>query len=441
MDRSFTRNTLITFGSQIPIFLFNLGISVIISRILLPEGRGIFTLVMLLPSFLIAITNLGIGSSTVFYVGKEKYPPRQVLGNNLLLTLWLSAVSLGIALVIIHFFREQTFPGVDAQHLLLSLLLIPGLMIMGLALYVLLAIQNFVKYNFILVLRTLISFFCVSGLVWGLRYEVNGALLSEIISLSLASLILLSILPKETGGISFRLNRSYIQDSLRYGIKVHIGNVLYFVYRRINFILINLFLNPAMVGLYSLSIGLTERIWLISDAVGTVLFPRISSEKDEKTLKEFTPTVLRTVLGIIILISILLGVIASWLIILVFGVEFAESVRPFRILLIGITAFCGWRILENDIKGRGRPILNTYIIGFSVILHLSLNLLLIPEYGIEGAAWATTFSYLVTLLVGLIVFCKISGNRIGEGLLPNRNDILIYRTLIVKVIRWIRPKG
>jgi len=73
MIGEFTQNALVTIITQTSSFLFGLGTSIIIARILGPEGKGIYSLAILLPSFLVYFSHLGIGHATVFYLGKRKY--------------------------------------------------------------------------------------------------------------------------------------------------------------------------------------------------------------------------------------------------------------------------------------------------------------------------------------------------------------------------------
>ena len=236
---------------------------------------------------------------------------------------------------------------------------------------------------------------------------------------------------QETSGISLKLNKDYFKDSFLYGIKVYLGSILSFLSHRMGMWLINIFLNPLMVGFYSISIGLSEKLWLISDSIGTVLFPKISSENDKVKIKEFTPLVFRNVLFIVTLIAVLLFAIAHWLITLLYSDAFSESTKPFQILLIGAVTISGWKILESDLKGRGRPMLNTYATGISAVLNIILNILWIPKFGILGAAWAATISYTVMLLITLVIYSKISGNRITDLLFLKKSDVVLYRNFVI----------
>ena len=71
--------------------------------------------------------------------------------------------------------------------------------------------------------------------------------------------------------------------------------------------------------------------------------------------------------------------------------------------------------------------LNTYITGASVILNITLNIFWIPKFGILGAAWATSISYAVALLITLIIYRKISGNRIKDIIFIKKSDLKFYQ--------------
>jgi O-antigen/teichoic acid export membrane protein len=438
MAGKFTKNTLITIFTQGLIFAFSLVTSVIVARILGPEKKGIYSLVVLLPIFLVYFTNFGIGQSTVFYLGKRKYPPKEIFGNNIIYTTLLSTFAILIGLVIIFFFSNKLLPSIATKFLFLSLLLIPGKIFFGLILYFLLGFQKIKQYNFILFFRVFLIFLLVGILLWIFHFGITAVIITELLSVIIVCIVLFSMVKKETNGISFKPDRNYFKNSFSYGIKFYLGSIFYFLQSQINILLINFFLNPAMVGFYSLSVGLSSNIWLISDAVGTVLFPKVSSENDKKKMKEFTPLVFRNVLFIIMLIAILLFGLSHWIIALLYSDAYLKSIQPFKILLIGVIASSGWKILENDLNGQGKPMLNTYITGVSLVSNIILSILWIPKFGILGAAWATTISYTVALLMIIIIYAEVSGNKIKDVIFIKKSDLMLYQNLFINFKDKIR---
>jgi len=67
----FSVGTGITAGAQAISLIVGLGTSVILARVLGPEGKGSYTLAMLLPSLIVTFGNLGIGPATVYYVTRN----------------------------------------------------------------------------------------------------------------------------------------------------------------------------------------------------------------------------------------------------------------------------------------------------------------------------------------------------------------------------------
>jgi len=320
---------------------------------------------------------------------------------------------------------------VEKNYLFLALGLIPFNLFYELISSILLGMQEIKKYNAISFLQSFLFLFLVAVLLLGLKFGVTMIIFSQIFSFIIAGIILFFVAKKEIGTFVLKLNKNYIKDAFNYGMKNYLGGVLTFLHYRIDLFLVNLFINPIAVGFYYVAVRLAESIWLISNSAATVLFPKVASETNEKNLKEFTPLVCRNILFITFLIAILLLILSHLIITLLYSEKFLDSIYPFQILLIGTFFIAGWKILASDIAARGKPMLNTYIVGFSVILNIILNILWISKWGIAGAAWATTISYFSLLIITIFIYTKISGNKIKEIIFPQKSDFLFYKNILL----------
>jgi len=439
---SFAVDTLITLITRILQLALSMGTSIIMARVLGPQGKGIYSLAILLPSLLVMLGNLGISQASIFYTGKKKYSPSEILANNIVLSFLLSIVCFLIGLVAILFFRNSLFPGVAKVYLFLALFLIPLQFFLNFVNYLFLGLQRIKEFNFISILQSFIFLILLSIFLLIFKFGVKAAIVSHILSCFIGAVVLFCLAKKiiVIGSFHLYLNKFYFKDAFRYGFKVYLGNIIGFLHYRIDIFLINIFLDPIAVGFYSIATALSEKIWLVSQSAGTVLFPRVSSETDEKRLNNFTSLVCRNVLLITAIGAILLFILGHWIIILLFSEKFLNSVLPFKILLIGAVTMSGWRVLANDLYGRGRPELNIYISLISVLLNIILNILWIPKFGIAGAAWATSISYTFAFVVISIVYSKISGNNIWNVVLPHRSDFYFYKDLVGKIISNILRK-
>ncbi len=164
---------------------------------------------------------------------------------------------------------------------------------------------------------------------------------------------------------------------------------------------------------------------MLSQSVSTVLYPKVASMKNEER-KKFTPIVSRNVLFITVVGACLLFLLSNWLIHLLYGEKYLPSVEPLKILLIGIVAISIERVLANDLLARGKPMINTYITFLALFSNIILNVILIPKYGIIGAAWASSISYSLATIIKILAYCRLSGNSVSDVLLPQRSDINYY---------------
>ncbi|MFA5386573.1 MAG: flippase [Candidatus Paceibacterota bacterium] len=436
----FIKDSFITFNTRILQLVLGLGSSVIIARVLGPGGVGVYSLAILLPAFLTLFTQLGVGSASVFFIGKKKYSLKEIFGTNIIFSVFISIFAILIGLIIISFFNSILFPNIEKEYLFLALSLIPFQLFLNFAVDILLGMQKIKKYNFIQLMHTLIFLFLITIFLLGFHFGIKAAIIAQTISIAIACIILFLTTKKETKGLSFSFNKNLFKDFLSYGSKIYLGNIATFLYTRINMWMINIFLSPLAVGFYSIAVKLSEQIWLISQAGGTILFPRVSSETDGKRLKDFTPLVCRNVLFITFLIALALSFLGHRIIILLYSEEYSASVLPFQILLIGSLAVSGSRILTNDLAGRGRPMINTYIAIITLVVNILLNIILIPQFGIIGVAWATVISYTSMLLLKTVIYSKISNNRIIDIIFIKKTDFKFYKNFLGMIMNKLKNK-
>lgn len=95
-----------------------------------------------------------------------------------------------------------------------------------------------------------------------------------------------------------------------------------------------------------------------------------------------------------------------WLISPVFGEEYAAALPAFLWLLPGIIAGAGARIYSNCIAAAGKPEWNMYSSIGVVTINIVGNILLVPEYGVLGAAWATSVAYCVNAIIKFFMVKK-----------------------------------
>jgi len=436
----FAKDTALTLVARLFGLALALLSSIIIARALGPDGTGVYTLATLFPILILTFANLGLGPATVYHVAQGKYTLKEALGNNTLMSAIIGAVATLVGLVVALLFRGLIFPSVPLAYLTLALMVVPAnLFSQQYVNQILLGARRIKEFNAVSVAHKFLFLLLVSVALVGLGLGVAGAIWASILSSVLLCLALFVWLRRIAGGVRFRLDVAYLRDTLLYGVKAHLGNIIGFLNYRIEVFLLGAFLPASAVGFYSVAVGLVEKLWFVSESASTVLFPTVSAEKDEEERKAFTPLVSRNILLITAIGAIALFFVSRWVVVLLYSEDYRPTVQLFRILLPGIVALSASRVLANDIAGRGKPLLNTYVGGIGLLVQVGLNLAWIPRYGAAGSAWATTIGYGIILAARLWLYMRISGNSLAAVILPRASDWLLYRQLAR--LAWSRVRG
>ena len=183
---SFAKSAIITFLTRVATAIASIVITVIMARTLGPNGQGIYSVAVLFPSLLLIFTGFGLNSSAVYFLGKEKYPSPQIFGTSIIFNSIISIFTALIGLIIVAFFGEVFFPGIEKIYLFLSLPLIPLILFFNLGCQTILGLQKINKYNFISFFQNIIFLISVLVLLLTFHFGVTVTILSQILSYIIA---------------------------------------------------------------------------------------------------------------------------------------------------------------------------------------------------------------------------------------------------------------
>lgn len=149
-------------------------------------------------------------------------------------------------------------------------------------------------------------------------------------------------------------------------------------------------------GFYKAALQLAEYLWIVPIALQLLLLhssATLWSENRTAEITDLSTRITRYSVLLVTLMAIGVAVLADRFVPLYYGNEFSAAVGPLLMLLPGAVGFAIARPLQAISQGSGR--LKTLIIatGAGAGMNLVLNSLLIPVYGMYGAAAATSFSY------------------------------------------------
>jgi len=164
----------------------------------------------------------------------------------------------------------------------------------------------------------------------------------------------------------------------------------------VDVVLIQLFLSSERTGQYKAALVIAEFLWFVPSALDMVFLQSASelwSQDEHGSMTILSARATRYTFLLTSLMCIGVASLAAPLIRVYFGSGFSASVEPLLILLPGALAFAVALPAGTIIQGKGvlRPLV--YANGAAAVLNFALNAILIPMYGITGAAIATSIGY------------------------------------------------
>jgi O-antigen/teichoic acid export membrane protein len=292
-------------------------------------------------------------------------------------------------------------------------------------------LKDFMAFNGITLAQAALPFPLI-GIAIVLGGGVRAAIAATVAAVVLLFVALLVYVRLSTR-ITWRIDFAYLRALGSYGLRIHPANVLGYLGYRLDVFLVDGFKGAAAVGLYGAGVVIAEGLWMPSQAVSTALFPTIAAEETEAARRSITPLAARNTLWLTAIAGAIVLVVAVPLVELLYSSRFSASANVVRILVPGIVLFSAARVVTNDIAARGRPLVNSVVAAASVVCNVALNVVLIPRYGINGAAWASTCSYALLFLATIGVYRSVTGVPLRALVVPTREDGARYARLLKRL--------
>ena len=397
----FSFDVLFLVGGQLIIAVVALISSAFIARQLGVENRGFLVLAMLLPNMLVAFSDFGLGVAGTKFSASKKWLSSTIYATNILFIIIRIIIITIIGISLVYLYSHIIFPDMPAKFLYLGLLMILGLSIQGMILPLFLGLDKALQYSLILLANSVFGL-----LILILAFQITNLtveliiILHSLISLIISIYIVWSI--KKSFNEKPKPSFKYFKEASRFGFGIYISYISQFSSDKMAILILNFFGGAIYVSLHTIAQSLTERLYLISDAVGTILLPKIAEAENNSHL--ITPFIFKITIITISIISITLILLSEWLIVLVYTSEFSGAIDIMKILLVGVVFSSGWNIISNDLNGRGFSKEIAYMNVLLVLISLTLSTLLTSNLGVIGVATGSVIAYAVVLIIGITFF-------------------------------------
>jgi O-antigen/teichoic acid export membrane protein len=210
--------------------------------------------------------------------------------------------------------------------------------------------------------------------------------------------IYLALLAVHREQLGLQFSRPLLREMNRFGIPlVPAALALIVVNFSDRFFLVHL-ASLDEVGLYEIGVRIASAMVLLLTAFRMAWPAFAYSIQDDAEAKRTYAFVLTYLVVVASWLALALGLLAPWLVRLLTQPEFYEGERVVAPLAFGGMAYAAYIVMAIGVGRAKRTQFNWVITGFAAVVNVALNLILIPPYGIMGAAVATVASYVVMFL-------------------------------------------
>jgi O-antigen/teichoic acid export membrane protein len=364
-------------------------------RLLSAADYGRFSYALALTTIVETVMDIGLGQVTVRAVAREKASAdrlfRHVLGLKLV---W---VTIGLALLVI------VTPILRSDPQLIRLCYLMGIS-SAVRSYLLTArglLQGLERFDLeaLVVVSDRLLLLVAGGAALAAGYGLFGLATAFVAARIVMLIAVLCLLRRFLGAIAPAFDRSTWRDLQSAALPLGFFMIALNMYTYIDTVILGVMRSDAETGWYAASYRVYEGLTYVPSMLASVLTPRLSYlfVHERFALR----ALLFRALGGAFALGLVLGGVtllaASPILVTLFGGAYAPGVQPLRILAGGAVFVFGTWILHAAAIATNldRRLLLTTAIGLCA--NVLLNILLIPRWGIGGAAWATVVAEALTV--------------------------------------------
>ena len=400
-----------TFVTRFLVSLLNFFIVIITARYLGASVRGSIALLMLSVTIINIVNNIIGGSALVYLV------PRNNLFR-LLVPSYVWAVFSSIFISLLFYFLKLVELKYLSDLMIISFLSSAG----AIQINVLLGKERVKLNNWISLLQT---FLLLASLIVIVFIAGENSFSSYLFSLYIgfgmtfiiSSLLVIKYIEYSPLGNISDLMKQFI----RFGFQIQLAYVLQLMNYRFSCYLLDNLYGKSEVGIYSIGISVAEAVWLISRSIAMVQYAKISNTQEKHVSRKLSLSLVKLsfVGTLLLLIPFILFPKDGFA--FIFGPAFRNIDEIVLWLSPGIMALAISTVFTHYFSGNGMNKINTIASGIGFVFTMIFCLLLVPKFGIKGAALSASISYTSSLVYLYVKFAKETHFKLKEYM-PNIGD-------------------
>jgi O-antigen/teichoic acid export membrane protein len=393
-ERGLLRSSVIVFAGVTLARFLGFLFSVAAARLLLPAGYGLLAYGLAVVGIAsILVTNAPTGLSR--FLARQ---PGNRAGRDAVFSNWLAVVGLllGISLVL-------SVPiGLFAQ--------LGGWMLVGLAANLVgtavlvtyreaqRGLEQYAAMVVIYVLANILQLVAILALAAAGWRSAPLFLIVYGLSNVMALGIMQTVSPIRLAFVQGTLARERIAEVGNFIRPILVQTAFFAVWFGADLILVQRFVGSSGAGNYAAAKILVNVLYLAPAAIATAIVPRVARMGDHPSGR-YLLRVLALTAAVSVPALAVLALLGPQITMLVFGDKYPQAVVPLPALAVGIVLWGFYLVLESWWVGLGRPKIDAVATAAGMIGTVGIGLVLVPAYGLNGAALAFAAGSAAQLLV------------------------------------------
>ena len=393
--------------------------SVIICRVLGPDGRGMYAAVACVAAIGVQLANFGLHAANTYYVARDRSLLSSLVGNSLAVSVLVGGTSALLTWCVFEAIPSAAPCG--GLLLLLGLVSIPFGLAQLLGQNLLLAVQEVKHFNAVEIAQRLLVLGLVGLLVAGGSLSPTTLLGAGILSTLFVLIWTGTVLGRYLDHWP-RPSRSAFRKCFTYGAKSYLAALFAFLVLRADILMVHVMKGSEQSGQYSVAATLADFLLLLPVVVGSLLFPRLSAQRDRTRQRADALRVVKLLAPAMVLLYAATACVLHPAVLWVFGAPFLPAAEAVLWLMPGLFLLSLNTILMNYFASTGMPLVTVISPALAFLVNVAVNCHLIPSHGIVGAAISSSLSYAIMLAASILYLLMQMDFKHGDGEPENGNS-------------------
>ena len=418
--RSFVRAASLTYATNLGVAALSLLNVLIISRALGPDGRGEVAFLITVSLVSATVATLGVQQASANLAGTHPAVRPSLATNALIMSIVNGGITSLLIVILIALFPAV---GADSAPWLLGVALaaIPIQILRTYYVFLVLADYGFGASNLSWIIGPIVNVVANGAIAVFAHLTVGYATVVWAVGQALGVAVLAWYVHSRLAGYG-RPDVALALRTLRFGLKAHIGNVMLIGNYRMDQWFTGSIAGARELGFYSVAVAWAEGLFFLPTALASVQRPDIVRSSADEAVQR-AAAIFRAAVVLTVPIAIALFLLAPVLCGFLFGEQFRAATDDLRLLIPGAFGVVALKLLGSALTAQGFPVRESISLGVSFVATVVLDVLLIPRWGGEGAAIASSTAYCLGGFVCCVIFARTLGGR-AMDLVPRGSDIV-----------------